>query len=112
MTISREQALACDDIEYKDIVVPKWGDMRIKMLSIGDQIQFEKLNAEKKTESELVFAMIVLCCVNDKGESIFTMEDVPLLEKKSSASILALFKECLSLNGLNKTDLDKQAKNS
>lgn len=113
MLLSKGQIFASEDIQSKIINVPQWnGDVKIKVMSIEEQIEFEKLNKEKKHESDVIFAMLYLCCVDEDGNKLFDKKDLPEMQKKSSAVILKLFKECLDLNSLNENDLEKQAKNS
>ncbi len=111
--LTKAQIFACEDIRSKIVSVPEWGgDMKIRTLSIADQIEFEKSNKNKKHDSDAIFTMLTLCCVNEEGNRMFDKQDLEALQSKSSAAILRVFKECLDLNSLNDGDLEKQAKNS
>lgn len=112
MLLSRAEILSLEDTDYKEVEVPKWGTLRIKTLSIEEQISFEKMNKDKKTDSEIMFCLLSLCCVDKEGAQLFTKEDFSVLNKKSAISILSLFKSCLDLNSMNVNDLDVKAKNS
>lgn len=80
-------------------------------MTIADQIEFEAMNKDKKHESDIIFSMLSLCCIDDNGEKLFCKDDLPEIQKKSSSVILRLFKECMDLNALNEKDLDTKAKN-
>lgn len=112
MVMSRADILAIDDLNTKIVNIPKWGDVKIKSLSINDQIEFEKINAEKKSDSDVIFKMLLLCCIDDNNKPLFEESDLPALKNKSSVAMLKLFKECLDLNSLNEHDLENKAKNS
>ena len=112
MSLNKDQIFAIEDVDYKVVDVPKWGDVRIKAMSIIEQIEFENLNRTKKDDSDLIFNMLAICCVDDNGDRLFNKEDIPALQKKSSAPVLFLFQECLSFNSMQPGELEKQAKNS
>ncbi len=109
--LSKEQIFAAPDLEYRMVAIPEWGgEVRIKVMSIAEQIKFEDLNMKKKDNSELVFAMLSQCCIDEKGDHLFDDEDLKELSKKSSAPILHLFNACLELNTMSKKALDDQVK--
>lgn len=113
MLLTKEQIFACEDIRSKVVNIPQWkGDVKIRVMSIADQIEFEALNKDKKSDTDIIFAMLSLCCIDNEGNKLFDKKDLPEIKKKSSAVILKLFKECLDLNSLNEKDLDIKAKNS
>ncbi len=111
--LSRDDIFSAKDLTFQEVEIPQWGgSVRIKVMSIAEQIAFERLNKAKKDDSELVFALLSQCCVDEGGNHLFEEKDVVELNKKSSVPVLALFKACLDLNSMNQVDLDKQAKNS
>lgn len=113
MLLNKESIFAAKDLSYKEVEIPQWGgSVRIKVMSIAEQIEFERLNKSKKDDSDLVFALLSQCCVDADGNHLFNKDDVKNLNEKSSAPVLHLFKACLELNEMAKSDLDKQAKNS
>lgn len=113
MLLNKNDIFASKDLTFREVEIPQWGgNVRIKVMSIAEQIAFERLNKSKKDDSELVFALLSQCCVDEDGNHLFNEDDISELNKKSSTPVLVLFKACLDLNSMNQVDLDKQAKNS
>lgn len=113
MVLSKQDVFSAEDCTYENITISEWGgDVRIKVMSIEEQIKFETLNREKKSDNELVFALLSQCCVDENGEHLFNDADIEELNKKSSTPVLKLFNACLKLNTMSKTALEDQAKNS
>ncbi len=114
MLLSKEDILACKDVDTKEVdMKPFWpGSVKIKAMSIGDQIEFEKINKKRADQSDAVVTLLMFCCIDDKGERLFSEADLKELNKKSYRAIERLFKECLNFNSLSEKALDEQAKNS
>jgi hypothetical protein len=113
MLLSKSDILSKNDLKVEIVQVPEWkGPVKIKVMSIAEQIEFEKMDKDKSHNSDLIFAMLVLCCIDDEGKHLFNKEDIPALKEKSSTAVIKLFKACLKLNQLNENDLEKKAKNS
>lgn len=116
MLLDKNSIFTANDIEYKDVdMTPyKWGgSIRIKTMSIDDQIEFERFKREKKDDDSLIiYALLSVCCVNEDGQRLFMQEDISQLQKKSSAAVLFLFRTCLDFNYLSEDVVEKQAKNS
>lgn len=113
MILTKENIFASQDITTQLIPMPEWGgEVRIKAMSIGDQIEFEKLNKKSKDTSNIVCNTLMFCCIDEDGERLFSEEDLKLLEHKSFRAIEKLFKACLELNALSEESLEKEAKNS
>lgn len=114
MLLSKEQILSCEDVNTKEVdMKPYWpGSVKIKAMSIGDQIEFERINKKRKDESDAVCTLLMFCCIDDDGNRLFSEPDLKELNKKSYRAIERLFKECLNFNSLTEKALDEQAKNS
>ena len=113
MLLSKDQIFACQDVTTETIAMPEWGgEVKIKAMSIGDQIEFERLNKKSKESANIVCNTLLYCCIDDNGDRLFTEADLKTLEKKSFKAIEKLFRACLSLNALNSDSLEKEAKNS
>lgn len=113
MLLNKEQIFASQDVKTETVSMPEWGgEVTIKAMSIGDQIEFERLNKKSKDTSNIVCNTLMYCCIDEKGERLFTEEDLKHLEKKSFRAIEKLFKACLELNALSADSLEKEAKNS
>ena len=111
--LDKSKFLDTDSYEYRDIYIKELdGEIRIKALSISAQISFEEeATRDNIDQSELMFHLILGCCVDDKGELLFTLEDVKTLKQKSANVIMFLFKEILKINNINQDEVDQLAKN-
>lgn len=113
MLLNKQQIFGCQDVTSKIVNMPEWGgDVKIRAMSIGDQIDFERLNKKCKDTANIICNTLLYCCIDDDGNRLFSEEDLKALEKKSFRAIERLFNACLDLNSLNEKDLEKQAKNS
>lgn len=113
MSLNKEQIFACQDVVTESVSMPEWGgDVKIKTMSIGDQIEFERLNKKSKDSSNIVCNTLLFCCIDDNGDRLFTEADLKVLEKKSFRAIEKLFRACLDLNAIRSDSLEKEAKNS
>ena len=111
--LDKAKFLQQDDYEYKDVHLKALGgEVRIKALSIRDQLSFEKEAADKnQDESNLMFNLILKCCIDEKGELLFNEEDLEAIKDKSADVIVHLFKEILKINHINQDEVDGLAKN-
>lgn len=114
MLLSKEQIFACKDVDTKEVdMKPFWpGSVRIKAMSIGDQIEFERINKKRTDQSDAVVTLLLFCCVDEAGSRLFSEADLKELNKKSYRAIERLFRECLNFNSLSEKALEEQAKNS
>jgi hypothetical protein len=114
MLLTRDAILASDDIKSALVDVPEWGvdaQVKIKALSIYEQIVYEKEAAVNKDTSDIIFNMLVLCCVNEDGTKIFSKDDIAALKERSSAAVLRVFNACLKINHLDTDSVERLAKN-
>lgn len=110
--LSKDQIFAMDDMRYTTVEVGN-GEIRLKSMSISDQLSYEKeLTGSQDHNRDLVFGLIVRCCVDENGNQLFTKDDLDLLGKKSTDFILKVFNAAKDLNDLKQDDLEKHAKNS
>ena len=113
MLLNKEQIFACQDLSVETVAMPEWGgEVKIKTMSIGDQIEFERLNKKSKDSSNIVCNTLMFCCIDDEGNRLFSEADIKVLEKKSFRAIEKLFRACLDLNAIHSDSLEKEAKNS
>ena len=113
MLLNKAQIFACEDTVTKIVAMPEWGgDVKIRAMTIGDQIEFERLNKKSKDPSSIVCNTLLFCCIDEAGNRLFNEDDIKVLEKKSFRAVEKLFRACLDLNSLNADSLEKEAKNS
>lgn len=110
--INKEQFLQNTACEYKDVHIEELGgEIRIKAMSIADQIQFEEESTTIKNQNELIFQLILNCCLDEKGVKLFEKDDLIIIKERSAPVILKLFQEILKVNKLDEEEIDKLAKN-
>ncbi len=114
--LTRDQILSADDLKKELVSVPEWGgDVWVRTLTGDKRDQFEALIVEQQTVDALYgsgirarFAAWTIC--DEKGNLLFTEDDVAELGKKSSAALDRVFEVCQRLNHLSAADVDELAK--
>lgn len=110
--IDKNKFLEAAENEYKDVYIKELGgEVRIQALSIEDQIKFEEQTANNKSHSELVYSLIVNCCIDEEGNKLFEEADIDTIKKKSAHVVIKLFQEILKINQLQEDEIDRLAKN-
>jgi len=117
--LTKEAILNSKDIEFKDVPIKEWGgSIRLKEMDGTERDVFEtevmkrrKGNTDEVELKGLKIYLLHLCMVNDKGERLFTQEDIFALQKKNARIINDLFTEAQKLNKLKKEDLESAVKN-
>lgn len=111
--LNKAKFLEKDGFEYRDVYIDGLGgEVRIRSLSIADQIEFEKLaSSENLDQATLMFNLIIKCCVDEEGDLLFEESDTKLLQGKSADVIVTLFKEILKINNINPDEVEDLAKN-
>ena len=98
--LSASEILAAQDIETVDVDVPEWGGtVRLRAMSGEEAAKFvDSLGGKTSTSAVKV---VMLCAINEKGDPLFSEEQLELLKKKSLRAILRLQKEVLRINGMS-----------
>jgi len=113
MALTAEQILAADDLGLKQVPVREWnGDVFIRMMSVGERDAYERLWIGKRETGvdnfRTEYLARVLC--NEKGELLFTREQVSVLANKSGAVMGRLFDEALAHNNMTEADVEQLGK--
>ena len=113
MALTADQILAADDLGLKQVAVREWGgDVFIRMMSVGERDGYERLWIGKRETGvdnfRTEYLARVLC--NDKGELLFTREQVSTLANKSGAVMGRLFDEALAHNNMTEADVEQLGK--
>lgn len=96
----KHKILAVDDTQLEKIVVPEWdAEVYIRVLTGTDRVYFENAIDDKGKDRKNIMAVLcALSIVDDRGNRLFSNEDVDALSKKSSKALARIAKAALSLN--------------
>jgi hypothetical protein len=110
MALSKKAILAANDVKLDKVHVPEWGDdVFIKTLSGTERDAFEDAySTEKMKNFRSRFLVLTLC--DDKGERLFTDEEVDSLGSKSAAVINRIFEKAWALNAFRNEDVEALGK--
>jgi hypothetical protein len=107
--LSASEIMDAKDIETIDVDVPEWGGfVRLRALSGEDALKFVEM--VQKDSSGAAMKIVALCAIDDRGEPLFSLDQVEQLKRKSMKALMRLQKEALRLNGLSE-DAPAVAKN-
>lgn len=112
MALNKKQILAANDTKLDKVHVQEWGDdVYIKTLSGTERDAFEEAyTTEKMKNFRSRFLVLTLC--DDKGERLFTDEEVDALGAKSAAVINKIFEKAWALNAFRNEDVEALGKDS
>ena len=113
MALSAEQILAADDLGLKKVAVKEWGgDVYVRVMSVGERDAYERMWIGKKETGvenfRTEYLARVLC--DEKGELLFSREQVAGLAKKSGAVMGRLFDEAIKHNNMSEGDIEQLGK--
>ena len=113
MSLTADQILASDDLGLKKLHVREWGgDVYIRVMSVGERDDYERMWIGKKDSGvdnfRTEYLARVLC--DEKGELLFSREKVAQLAKKSGAVMGRLFDEAMKHNAMTEADVQEMGK--
>lgn len=122
MSLSKEQILAADDSKKELVQVPEWGgEVWVKCMSGSDRdtwefsIFAERQKAEKEGRSFSIpnfrARLVAATLCNEKGERLFSNEEIVVLGNKSSAALESVFLAARRINKLRDEDVESLVKN-
>lgn len=118
MTLSRDQILAADDLETREVDVPEWGGtVKVKALTGKERDAYEaslrvtRGNQTAVDTSNLRAKLVGRALVDDEGKRVFTDQDINALGGKSALVLDRLFDIVAEMSGLNESEEDAE-KNS
>lgn len=119
--LSAEDILNANDLKFEVVEVPEWGgSVRVRTMTGYERDEFEAQIARQSTGEGkntkvdmrgLKIKVLSLTLVNDKGELLFSPEQVQKLEKKSGKALDDVFQVASKLNGLGDKELEELVKN-
>lgn len=113
MALTAEQILAADDAGLKKVSVPEWhGDVFIRVMSVGERDEYERMWIGKKETGienfRTQYLARVLC--DETGKLLFTRDEVGKLAAKSGAVMSRLFDVAMRHNNMSEEDVETLGK--
>lgn len=113
MALNKHQIFASNDLKESFVDVPEWGGkVKIRALSVQEQLDYDEYLATKPKEIDMALRLIVTACVDTENKKLFSEDDVSNLKQKNSSNLFKLVEAILSLNKQNTAQVDELAKNS
>jgi len=116
--LDRASILKADDLKRQVVHVPQWGgDVTVRGLTGVERDAWEAWCIAKHEEwggnvgPNIRASLLVRTIVDDKGERLFTDEDVMALGDKSGAVLAELHAVASRLSGITASDQEELAKN-
>ena len=114
--LTREQILAANDTPTQTVPVPEWGgNITVRTMSARDRdaLEFAAIAArdEGSTVDNVRARYAAACIVDDKGNPLFTDEDIVALGNKSGAALDRVYQAIAELNRIMPGDIEGAAKN-
>jgi len=105
--LSAKAILDVDDMTFEEVEVPEWGgSIRLRSLTAEEASKFS--DEYSKDRKNAAVRILLMACVDDKGEPLFKPEDLDVLRKKSLKAVIKVQKVAMKMNGLKDDD---EAKN-
>ncbi len=119
MILKRDAILGAEDLKKELVNVPEWGgDVYVRCMTGTERDSFEsEAYAVKGKNVEINkdnfrARLLVRVLVDEKGERVFSDQDMGALGGKSAKCLDRLFTVAMRLNGLSKDDVEDLTKNS
>jgi len=116
--LSKEAIFESQDMPSVDVRVPEWGGrVRVKSLTAEERDAFEEANYRdrgpdgKANLANLRARLCVRCMIDNGGNPMFDIADIPALGRKSAKALDRVFRAAQDLNGLGPEDIDEMVKN-
>lgn len=113
--LNREEILAKTDLKKETVKIEEWGgDVLVSEMSGTLRDAWEQSLRKKDKDGCLVSPrakLVAFTVVDEKGDRMFTEEDVASLGKLSSSSLEKVCSVAMRLNGLGSGDVETAKKN-
>lgn len=113
MTLSRDDILNTDDLEKREVEVPRWnGSVYVRELTGRERDAFENEiltgdpNDPDVNTENLRARLLVRTLCDEDGERLFGDDEMDELAGKSGAVLSQLFEEAQDLNGMTADDME------
>ena len=114
MALTAAQILAADDLRLAKVTVKEWGgDVYIRVMTVGERDAYEREWIGKRETGIENFRtkFLARCLCDEKGERLFTDEQIGQLAAKSAAVVSRLFDRAMQHNSMSEADVEELAKN-
>lgn len=113
MALTADQILSANDMGLKKVSVPEWGgDVFIRVMSVGERDEYERMWIGKKETGidnfRTQYLARVLC--DETGKLLFTREQMSALANKSGAVMGKLFDVAMRHNAMTEEDVNDLGK--
>ena len=117
--LSKEQILEAADLQSVPVEVPEWGGrVLVRTMTGADRDAFENRMVTVKSDgtrtpdmTNLRAKLVALTLVDDAGNRLFEVGDIPRLAAKSAAALERVFEAAQRINGLGLKAEDEAVKN-
>lgn len=113
MALSAEQILAADDLGLLEVKVKQWnGSVWIRVMSVAERDSYERMWIGKRDTGVANFRTeyLVRTLCDEKGNLLFTKEQIEKLGQKSGAVMARLFDAAIKHNGMSEADVEELGK--
>jgi hypothetical protein len=123
LMLTRDMILQSVDIVTEELSVPEWGgSVMIKGMTAAERDEFESVMMQRTrgrkgameyelNTREARARIAALCIVDDKGERLFSLNDVKALGQKSAAALDRVYDVATRLSGIGERDVEELVKN-
>ena len=118
MFLKRDDILKRDDLKKELVSVSEWGgDVYVRCMTGPERESWENDSYSMKgknieiNKENFRARLLVRVLVDEKGERLFSDQDISALGAKSAKVLDQLFSVAMRLNGLSKEDVDDLTKN-
>jgi hypothetical protein len=113
--LKREEILSKTKLRQETVTVEEWGGDVIVSEMAGDvRDEWEQLLRKKDKSGNIVSArakLVVFTVVDEKGNRVFTEDDIPAIGKLSSEALEKICRVAVRINGLTAETIDEAKKN-
>lgn len=117
--LTRDEILGFNDLQIEKVKIPEWKGkvVCVRGLSGEERDIFEDLTfgtdgTQKDKLKNFRAKLVSLCTCNEKGERLFTQDDIEALGRKSASALERIYRVAERLSGFRKKDVDELTKNS
>lgn len=116
--LTAEEIFAADDLTTEIVEVPEWGGaVKVKALRGDERERYEASNGYVKGDrwvpkGNAAARLVSISVVDDKGQRVFSDDDVVKLGRKSAAGLRRVVQVAQRLAGLTDADMEELEGNS